>query len=45
MTKAETVASRIYSATKAALAPVVLALHDPCIPVQLHLPQTETARA
>lgn len=32
-------------ATKAALAPVVLALHDPCIPVQLHLPQTETARA
>lgn len=32
-------------ATKAGLALVVLALHDPCIAVQLHLPQTETARA
>ena len=32
-------------ARKAGLAPVVLALHDPCIPVALDMPQTETARA
>lgn len=32
-------------ASKAGLAPVVLALHDPCIPVALDMPQTESARA